>query len=81
MKLKRIAAMAVIGALALTGAACGSGGSTSPGATPTVAKPTFAAGTTMAKLNAAQKIITPGAWPLVSTCHRSSMRRRCSTDC
>jgi glutamate transport system substrate-binding protein len=57
MKLKRIAAMAVIGALALTGAACGSGGSTSPGATPTVAKPTFAAGTTMAKLNAAQKII------------------------
>jgi glutamate transport system substrate-binding protein len=55
MRLKRIAAMAVIGALALTGAACGSGGTTTPGGS-TVASPTFAAGTTMAKLKEAQKI-------------------------
>jgi glutamate transport system substrate-binding protein len=56
MGLKRIAAMAVIGALTLTGAACGSNGSTPPGGGP-VATATFAAGTTMAKLKEAQKII------------------------
>ena len=55
MRFKRIAAMAVIGALALTGAACGSD-EPSPG-TSSAAAPTFAAGTTMAKLNQAQKII------------------------
>jgi glutamate transport system substrate-binding protein len=54
MGFKRIAAMAVIGALALTGAACGSEATTTPAAT--VAAPTFAAGTTMAKLKEAQKI-------------------------
>jgi glutamate transport system substrate-binding protein len=53
MRLTRIAAVAVIGALALTGAACGKG---TPSAEPTVPAKTFAAGTTMAKLNAAQKI-------------------------
>jgi glutamate transport system substrate-binding protein len=54
MRLKRIAAVAVIGALAMTGAACGKGDPSTPGGT--VATPTFAAGTTMAKLNQAQKI-------------------------
>jgi len=54
VRLKHIAAMAVIGALALTGAACG--GDAKTGSTPSVAAPTFAAGTTMAKLNQAQKI-------------------------
>src|SRR5258706_6130190 len=55
MGLKRIAAMAAIGALALTGAACGSNAPTTPGGGP-VATTTFAAGTTMAKLKEAQKI-------------------------
>jgi glutamate transport system substrate-binding protein len=54
MRLTRIAALAAIGALALTGAACGS--DTPSTAASTVPAPTFAAGTTMAKLNQAQKI-------------------------
>jgi len=56
MRFKRIAVMAVIGALALTSAACGKGDDASTDTEPTVAAPTFAAGTTMAKLNQAQKI-------------------------
>ena len=54
MRLKRIAAVAVIGALAMTGAACGKSDPSTPGAP--VATATFAAGTTMAKLKEAQKI-------------------------
>ena len=55
MRFKRIAAVAIAGALAFPLAACGSGGETpEPAPNPTV---TFAAGSTMAKLKDAQKII------------------------
>jgi glutamate transport system substrate-binding protein len=56
MRLKHITAIALLASLALTGAACGSGGTTETPAAP-VATATFAAGSTMQKLKDAQKII------------------------
>jgi glutamate transport system substrate-binding protein len=55
MRFKRIAVAAIAGALAFPMAACGSGGDT-PEPAP-VESPEFAAGSTMARLNTAQKII------------------------
>jgi len=54
MRLTRIAAVALIGALAMTSAACGSSTTASPASTPTAK--TFEAGSTMDRLNKAQKI-------------------------
>jgi glutamate transport system substrate-binding protein len=54
MRLTRIAAVALIGALAMTSAACGSSSTPTPAATPTAK--TFEAGSTMDRLNKAQKI-------------------------
>ena len=54
MRLTRIAAVALIGALAMTSAACGGGTTAAPASTSTAK--TFEAGSTMDRLNKAQKI-------------------------
>jgi glutamate transport system substrate-binding protein len=56
MRFRHITAATLLVALALTGAACGKSADT-PAAAPTTAAPTFAAGSTMEKLQSAQKII------------------------
>jgi glutamate transport system substrate-binding protein len=56
MRIKRFVIGTVVGALALSVAACGGDKKDAGSGGTTAAKPTFAAGTTMAKLNQAQKI-------------------------